>query len=228
MEVYNVIEKFYSIDGEGPTAGQIATFIRFGGCNLRCSWCDTSYSTPKEVVGSPMTKEEIFQYIESNGTHHVTLTGGEPLIQSHIDELVLYLARQAHLTIHIETNGTISIRQLKEKLREVGAEKRVVFIIDYKLPGSQMEAAMHLENLTQVETQDVYKFVISNEEDLEVARNILEQYELTSKCKVYFSAVFGRIHPIQIVEFMKEHRMNKVVFQLQLHKFIWPPEARGV
>ena len=99
--MFNIVEKFLSIDGEGPTAGEIATFIRFGGCNLACDWCDTAYSIPKTIKGEALSKEDIYNFIKENGAKNVTLTGGEPLIQSGIEELIYFLAKDLNLLIHI-------------------------------------------------------------------------------------------------------------------------------
>ncbi len=228
MTTYNVIEKFFSIDGEGPTAGQIATFIRFGGCNLNCSWCDTSYSTPMDIKGTPMTKEEIYEYIKKNGAVNVTLTGGEPLIQPNIDELLIYLSKDETLKIHIETNGSVDIKPFKDKLKASNYPNNVEFILDFKLPHSKMTSLMNLDNLKHVDIQDVYKMVIASKDDLLKAKEIIDQYNLTNKCLVYFSPALGHIEPVEIVDFMKEHTLNKVRLQLQLHKFIWSPDTREV
>lgn len=221
---YNVIEKFLSIDGEGPTAGEIATFIRFGGCNLNCSWCDTAYSIACNVKGEQLTKEQIYEYIKENGADNVTLTGGEPLIQKEIGQLIYFLAQDKSLLVHIETNGTIPIYNY-EKIKGL---RNVSFIVDYKLPGSKMENKMHLNNYKAVGSGDVCKFVIGTEEDLKRARDIVYKYRLTERCMVYFSPVMAAVEPVKIVNFMKENKLNKVRLQLQLHKIIWPPDTRGV
>ena len=103
--MFNIIEKFVSIDGEGPTAGELATFIRFQGCNLRCSWCDTTYSFDKSEITEVLSAEEIYDYIKSTGVSNVTLTGGEPLFQKNIDEVLSLLNDDKNLVVHIETNG---------------------------------------------------------------------------------------------------------------------------
>lgn len=228
MPKYNVIEKFFTIDGEGPTAGEIATFIRFGGCNLHCMWCDTDYSVDVNQVGICMTEQEIYQYIKSNGAQNVTLTGGEPLIQKDIDQLLIYLSKDLTLKIHIETNGSVDIGELKRKLKETGNSENVYFVIDYKLPSSKMEMFMNVENFNQVDTQDVYKFVVGSHNDLITAKEMIEKYQLTKRCIVHLSPTFGNIEPVEIVEFIKKHKMNGVRLQLQLHKIIWSPEMRGV
>lgn len=221
---YNVIEKFLSIDGEGPTAGELATFIRFGGCNLACSWCDTKYSIAKNIKGEVMTKEDIYVFIKENGTKNVTLTGGEPLIQEDIEELISFLSKDMELLIHIETNGSIPIYQYN-KIKNLN---NVSFIVDYKLPSSEMEKTMDLKNLEEVTLKDVYKFVIGSRVDLERAKELVDYYNLTEKTLVYFSPITSTIEAVEIVEFMKNNKMNNIRLQIQLHKIIWSPKTRGV
>jgi len=221
---YNIIEKFLSIDGEGPTAGEIATFIRFGGCNLCCTWCDTAYSIDGEIKGEILRKEDIYKYIKDNGTKNVTLTGGEPLIQKEIEELIYFLAKDSELLIHIETNGSVPIY----KFNRLDNLDNVSFILDYKLPSSKMENKMDMKNYEMLTKKDVCKFVIETMEDLIKAKEIVERYSLTEKSLVYFSPITTNIEPSLIVEFMKKHKMNNIRLQIQLHKIIWSPETREV
>ncbi len=220
--MFNIIEKFLSIDGEGPTAGELATFIRFQKCNLRCSWCDTTYSFSKESIKEVLNSQEIYDYIKENKAINVTLTGGEPLIQENIDELLYILDKDKDLKVHIETNGSIDIEPFKKKY------KNLSFILDYKLPSSKMTKEMSENNLNVVDSNDVYKFVVGSMEDLQLAYKIIKNYDLTSKCLVYFSPVFEDIELQEIVEFMKEKNLNKVKLQVQLHKIVWNKDTRGV
>ena len=220
--MFNIIEKFVSIDGEGPSAGELAVFIRFQGCNLRCSWCDTTYSFDKSEITEVLSAEEIYSYIKETGVSNVTLTGGEPLFQENIDEILSLLNADIDLTVHIETNGAIDILTFKEKY------PNLIFILDYKLPSSKMTNLMVLENFNHVEKTDVYKFVLGSEEDLQEAYKIITKFDLVDKCLVYFSPVFGAIELEDIVEFMKEKKLNKVRLQVQLHKIIWDPNMKGV
>lgn len=222
--MFNVIEKFVSIDGEGPSAGQLATFIRFSKCNLRCSWCDTQYSWDGSSDITEMTAKEIYQYIKDSEVVNVTLTGGEPLIQPQIEELLDLLIQDEKLTTRIETNGSVALATFKEKYKK----SNIQFIVDYKLPVSKMTSKMCLENLKVVNRWDVYKFVIASEKDLKAAIELIGEYDLTNRCLVYFSPVVEQISPQIIVEAMKENRLNGVRLQLQLHKYIWPKELRGV
>lgn len=222
--MFNIIEKFLSIDGEGPTAGELATFIRFQGCNLRCSWCDTKYSWSKNDITEKLSSDEIYNYIKSNRVSNVTLTGGEPLIQENIEELLEILSNDDELTVHIETNGAINIGNFKEAIKGYN----ISYIVDFKLPSSNMTEKMDMENLNLVSKNDVYKFVVGSKEDLQKAYEIITEYDLTSKCLVYLSPVFGSIDMEYIVEFMKEKNMNKVRLQVQLHKIIWDKDKKGV
>ena len=227
-KTYNVIEKFVSIDGEGPSAGELATFIRFSGCDLSCTWCDTTYSWDGQTKSEKMTAEEIYQYIEESGAYNVTLTGGEPLIQKDISELIGLLIEDGMLTIRVETHGGVNIAPLKETFDMLVAPYDLQFIVDVKLPSSGMMDKMCLDNLEEVGTHDTVKFVIASDEDLEVAIGTIRQHKLVGRCNVYFSPVVDLIEPERIVKRMVAEKINGVKLQLQLHKYIWPKDMRGV
>ena len=223
--MFNVIEKFISVDGEGPTAGELATFIRFQGCNLRCSYCDTKYSWDEESINNVeiLSAEEIYDYIKSTKVKNVTLTGGEPLIQKNISSLLELLNNDKDLVVHIETNGSINIKEFKDKY------KNIIFILDYKSPSSNMMKQMDKENFDLIDKKDMYKFVIGSKEDINKALEIIKLYKLQNKCLVYFSPVFdSSLTMEEIVDFMKENNLNNVRLQVQLHKIIWDKEVRGV
>lgn len=219
-----VIEQFISLDGEGPTSGELAYFVRFQQCNLRCSWCDTAYSWDDSVTAQMKSARQVYDEIKASGIRNVTLTGGEPLIQQDILALLQLLAADNELLVHIETNGSIDIAPFQQAC----PADNIVYILDYKLPVSAMEAQMCLSNLHHVTQQDVYKFVIASPEDLQRAVDIVLQYDLHNRCQVFFSPVRELIDPLLIVDAMKEHSLNKVRLQLQLHKILWPKEMRGV
>ncbi|MDE5619158.1 MAG: putative 7-carboxy-7-deazaguanine synthase QueE [Ruminococcus sp.] len=218
---YPVAEKFVSINGEGKRAGELAVFIRFRKCNLRCSYCDTKWAACAGGTPEMRSPEEITEYVIGTGVKNVTLTGGEPLLQADIYRLIEMLMKN-ECRIEIETNGSISVKELSKK------EYRPDFTLDYKLPSSNMENFMLTENYNYLSENDVIKFVAGSISDLEKAVEIIERFSLTEKCKVYFSAVFGKISPEEIVEFLKEKKLNNVRLQLQLHKFIWSPDRKGV
>lgn len=221
MRKYRVAEKFVSINGEGKKAGQLSVFIRFQGCDLRCSYCDTTWANEPSCHVISMTDIEILEYIESAGITNVTLTGGEPLIQPDIYELIDLLCRN-DLEVEIETNGSEDISVYSDMI------KRPFFTLDYKLPSSGMEKFMEMKNYDFLTQNDTVKFVCGTREDLKRSLEIINGYELVKKCAVYLSPVFGKIKPDEIVDFMIKHKMNGVNFQLQLHKFIWEPDKRGV
>ena len=224
MQKFKIIEKFTSIDGEGPSAGELATFIRFVGCNLRCSWCDTKYSWDGTVKPESVSATEIYEYVKTAGATNVTLTGGEPLIQKNIEAVIAKLASDDSLTIRVETHGGVCLASFKERFRK----SNVQFIVDFKLPSSDMMSQMCHTNFETVDYHDTYKFVIASEEDLTEAIRLVRYHDLPKKCLVYFSPVVDNIEAKAIVEQMVAERLNGVKLQLQLHKYIWPKDMRGV
>ncbi|MDD6611246.1 MAG: putative 7-carboxy-7-deazaguanine synthase QueE [Clostridiales bacterium] len=222
MTHYPVAETFVSINGEGTHAGQLAVFIRFRGCNLNCSFCDTMWVNQPDTSYTGMTAEEICQLVQETGVKNVTITGGEPLLQPDITQLLIRLAETPGRYIEIETNGSVSLAPF------TSISPSIAFTMDYKLPCSGMEAHMCTDNFALLKPQDTVKFVAGSRADLDRALEIIQKYDLTHRCHVYFSPVFGSIEPVEIVEFMLEHTLNDVNLQLQMHKVIWDPEKRGV
>lgn len=222
MAVYKVAERFVSINGESLRAGEIAVFIRFAGCNLNCGYCDTKWANAEDTEYESLSKEEIYDYIKRTEITNVTLTGGEPLVQDGIDELLLTLAMDETLHIEVETNGSVDIAEFK------ALTDRISYTLDYKLPDSGMEAFMCLSNYNYIDKKDVVKFVAGSPADLQRAREIMYTYGLDVKTNIYISPVFGKLEPADIVDFMLENNMNGIRLQLQMHKLIWSPETRGV
>ena len=221
MSTVDVIEIFTSINGEGPRAGELACFVRLKGCNLRCTYCDTMYANTPDAPSETLSVEAVVARVLATGVHNVTLTGGEPLLAPAARELVAALVAHEPLRVELETNGSVDLAPYLEL-------PRVTATMDYKLPGSGMERPMRHENFALLRPQDTVKFVAGSDADLQRALEIIRQYDLTARCHVYLSPVFGRIDPADMVEFMKVHRLNGVRLQLQLHKFIWDPQKRGV
>ena len=219
-QTYKLAEHFVSINGEGQCAGELALFLRFAGCNLRCDWCDTAWACGKDAPHTVVSLSDLAKIAEdaaADGVRNVTLTGGEPLLQDNIRTVMEQLCGMG-LRVEIETNGAVPL----EPFIGCGA----VFTMDYKLPSSNMERFMHTENFALLHPQDTVKFVCDSKEDVLRAKEIAAQYK--PECPLYLSPVFGRIEPAEIVEIMKAERMGNFRMQLQLHKFIWDPMARGV
>ncbi len=222
MEAFQVAETFVSINGEGKKAGRLAIFIRLKGCNLNCSYCDTKWANERKTPYELMTAAQIADKIKESGVLLVTLTGGEPLLDENIGELIGSILMLPQVELEIETNGSVPIRMFRER------DARLTMTMDYKLPSSHMEESMCLENMEYLKPWDVVKFVIGSEEDLTRAKEIIDRFSLCERAIVYFSPVFGAIEPERIVEYMKEEHLTKVRFQIQIHKVIWDPDKTGV
>ncbi len=219
---FKVVERFVSINGEGRRSGQLAIFIRFAGCNLNCSYCDTLWANEKDVSYELISSKDIYDYIKSQKIKNVTLTGGEPLMQKGIVELLKVLSKDKELYVEIETNGSVLLDEFLD------IENSPSFTMDYKLPSSNMENKMALDNFRYLTNKDTVKFVSGSIEDLEKAKEIIKKYNLVNTTNIYISPVLGKINLDTIVEFMKNNKMNGVNLQLQLHKIIWDLIRKGV
>jgi len=215
MKHYNVVEKFVSINGEGQRSGELAVFIRLAKCNLRCNYCDTMWANEEGVATTQMTKEEIYNYILETKVKNITLTGGEPLLDRDVRDLIEYIVKDRSLFLEIETNGSIDLSLFRLDV------KNLSFTMDYKGPSSEMEKFMFLKNFETISKLDTVKFVVGDYNDLLKAKEIIETYDLIDRCSVYFSSVYKKIELDEIVEFMKKFNLNGVRLQLQMHKFIW-------
>lgn len=234
---FPVAELFTSLNGEGPRAGKRAAFLRFVGCNLACSWCDTQWACEGVDILGERTLDELVAFVQAQDVAFVTITGGEPLLQPHLDELILALSSiPAVQLIEIETNGSVDISALNA-LRHgtVSAHEStaclqadLAFTLDYKLPASGMESFMLTENYSKLITVDTVKFVVGSEADFETMVDVVERFDLTHRCQVYVSPVFGMIEVSWLAEELLQRRMNGYTLQLQLHKLIWPKTDKGV
>ncbi len=221
---FYINEIFDSIEGEGKRAGQLTTFVRLDGCNLTCSYCDTMYAHGIDAEKEPWQVQDILDKL-----HHknVTITGGEPLMHYKTLPSLLTAIRKLQNRYHevnIESNGSMPIKEYLDY-------NDVFFTLDYKRGSSGMSHTMYLPNFEQVRSRDVVKFVVGSLEDMQEAAQVYKYFKLSRlDGNVYLSPVFGSIEPAEIVEFMKaaEHRGFDWRVQLQLHKFIWNPEKRGV
>jgi len=219
-----VSEKFVSIEGEGINQGYPSLFVRFAGCNLNCSFCDTSYAQSKNGA-EELSPENVLEWaLEARlktGISRITLTGGEPLHQSYIDKLMSSLLFYG-FDINLETNGSYKLTEY----RTIIQNPMVTVVMDYKLPSSGEENRMVKTNLRMLAEKDVLKFVCQTECDLLVAKRILNMYQPESH--VYFSPVYGKLDPKLIVEFLLENKLHYCRVQLQLHKQIWGADKRCV
>ena len=214
-----MVEIFDSIDGEGITAGCLATFIRLAGCNIRCGYCDTPYALKKED-GKDMTLAEIVERVVKIGNKHVTLTGGEPLWCDRVKTLIEAVIDEGH-RVNIETNGTLPIEPYTQLYG-------VIITMDYKTLSSGMNGQMNLENLRRLRSFDVLK-IVCQESDFEDIEQMLKTYR--PRCKIFLSPIYGKIKPVKLVDFAKHLRdegIYNVRVQVQLHKIIWNPNEKGV
>ncbi|NOS77714.1 MAG: 7-carboxy-7-deazaguanine synthase QueE [Nitrospira sp.] len=213
-QTLRVTEIFHSIQGESTYAGQPCVFVRLTGCPLRCTWCDTDYSF---YGGTTFSIDKILSKVREYGCQLVEVTGGEPLAQPAALPLIARLC-DAGYTVLIETSGAIDVQPV---------DQRATLILDVKCPGSGMTDRMHWPNLDCLTAKDEAKFVLASRADYEWARGIVAQYRLTERCTVLFSPVFESLDLRPLAEWMLADRLS-VRFQLQMHKYIWAPDMRGV
>ena len=220
-------ELFTSIDGEAKRAGELATFIRTVGCNLRCKYCDSQYTWGHEDTNREMTVQEIVEGCERFGCENVTFTGGEPLIQKDADELIEALAREG-FDVSIETDGAV---KFSNRSWFIDNNPNVWICADYKcLESGMTDKMLSIEEFSKLRSRDVLKFVVGSQKSLELAKSVMMRLRKNGcDCYFYLSPVFGDIEPREIVEFMQHNKMQyKVRVQLQLHKMIWDPNRRSV
>ena len=208
-------EIYHSIQGESTWAGEACVFVRLTFCDLRCSYCDTEYAF---YEGKKQALQEIVAAVGAFRCPLVEITGGEPLLQKNVLPLMTMLADAGH-TVLLETSGAHDISAV---------DPRVHRIMDLKTPGSGECDRNLFSNIEQLTQRDEVKFVIGSREDYEWSRDQVTRCGLSERCRaVLFSPIFGWIDPREIVEWILADRLP-VRFQLQMHKFIWTPTARGV
>jgi len=208
-------EIFYSIQGESTNAGLPCVFVRLTYCNLRCVYCDTEYAF---YEGKDMAVDEIIAEVVKYNCKLVEITGGEPLVQENVHILMAKLCDNGY-AVMIETGGSLAVESI---------DKRVKIIMDLKTPYSKMEHKNRYENIQYLKPTDEVKFVIGSREDYEWSKNVLEKYNLIQKVsQVLMSPVFDEVENIDLATWILEDNLN-VRFQIQLHKYIWHPETRGV
>jgi len=194
--------------------GVPCVFVRLTYCNLRCSYCDTEYAF---YEGKEMTIDEILAEVKKYNCDFVEVTGGEPLVQENVHDLIKQLCDLGY-QVMIETGGSLTVKDI---------DKRVMIIMDMKTPSSKMMNKNHYENIDFLKKSDEVKFVIGNREDYEWSKEIIKNHNLTAKLTVLMSPVFSVLENIDLAGWILEDRLN-VRFQVQLHKYIWHPETRGV
>jgi len=209
-----VNEIFKSIQGETTFQGTPSLFIRTTGCNFRCNWCDTRYAYDD---GTDYTVDEILKIVEKYQYKYVVITGGEPLTQKEVPLLVERLIRDGY-TVLVETNGSLDISTLHPDSFK---------IVDIKCPGSGMSEKMCWQNIDYLTAQDEIKFIIADREDYLWAKSIIESYKLPDRCAVLLSPVFNKLDPKALAGWILADNLS-VRLQLQIHKYIWGTDVRGV
>ncbi len=215
MAGLNVNEIFYSIQGESTHAGEPCVFVRLTACDLRCSWCDTEYAF---YEGRKMSIDEVVAEVDRHRCSLVEITGGEPLLQEEVYPLMDRLLAGGR-TVLLETGGHRPIARVPADVRK---------IVDVKCPGSGESDKNHWENFARLGPHDEVKFVIKDRADYEFARDVIARHDLTSHAAaILISPVHGVLDPKTLSEWMLADHLPARL-QLQIHKFIWPPDTRGV
>jgi 7-carboxy-7-deazaguanine synthase len=207
-------EIYFSIQGESSKAGLPCVFIRLTYCNLRCTYCDTEYAF---YEGKDYSIDEVVEQVKKYNCRLVEVTGGEPLFQKESYDLLKRLCEEK-FEVLLETGGSLPIKEV---------DPSVKIIMDLKCPSSGMVKKNLYENIDCLKLSDELKFVVGSREDYEWSKEIINKYKLNNKCEILFSVVFGVLEPITLVNWILEDKLN-VRFQLQMHKYIWDPLAKGV
>jgi len=207
-----ITEIYQSIQGESSFAGLPCVFVRTTGCDLRCSWCDSEFTF---TGGTTMSLDQIEIEVEKYGCELVELTGGEPMLQHDINDLAVRLADKGH-TILMETGGHRDISRL---------DPRVIRIMDLKCPASGECEKNLWSNLEHIRPVDEIKFVIADRRDYDWMIRTVREHRLEDRAKLLVSTGFGLVDSADVVAWMLADKL-RARFQLQLHKYIWPPDAR--
>jgi 7-carboxy-7-deazaguanine synthase len=216
-EIIKVSEIFHSIQGESSFAGWPCAFVRLAGCGHGCRYCDTTYA---EETGTAMTVDEIVQRVLAFDAPCVEVTGGEPLLQPGAFELLSALCDR-HPVVLLETGGFLPVERV---------DKRVHAIIDIKTPSSgvsERNCAANFALALDEPGRFEFKIVVASREDYLWAKEFVADHGILGKCSTIFGPVFGELEPRLLAEWILEDRLP-VRMQLQLHKYIWQPDARGV
>lgn len=215
---FNINEIFYSLQGEGTRTGLPCVFVRLQGCELRCKWCDTPDALDLKKEASILTANEIYNEIKNFDCNYITFTGGEPLLQKGIEELINSLAAEGY-TVAVETNGHQDISVLDDA---------VIKIMDLKAPGSAMELYNNYKNLTYLSDKDEIKIVISDENDYKWAKEIILKEKLHKLVNsVILIPAFNAQIPKKLAKWILDDKLP-VRMMLQMHKYIWGADTKGV
>lgn len=208
-------EIYFSIQGESSHAGLPCVFIRLTGCNLRCTYCDTEYAF---YEGNDYSISDVISKVSEYKCRLVEITGGEPLVQDlECRQLMTALCSEGY-EVMLETGGSLPIKDI---------DSRVKIVMDLKCPSSGMMKKNLYDNIKFLKPNDELKFVMGSREDYEWTLQIIKDYQLHEKCSLLFSVVFGKLESLTLVEWMLKDKV-KARFQLQMHKFIWQPDTKGV
>jgi 7-carboxy-7-deazaguanine synthase len=209
-----ITEIYTSVQGETQYAGLPCTLVRTTGCDLRCTYCDSAFAFHG---GRDMSLDEIVAEIDRLGAPLVLLTGGEPMLQRDLPALAARLLELGY-RVMIETSGSQPLDALPPE---------VVRIVDVKTPGSGESHRMRWEALDGLRPRDAVKFVLSDETDYQWATEVIRSRRLADRTEVLLSPVHGRLAPDALVSWMLRDRLPARL-NLQIHKYIWSPDARGV
>ncbi len=210
-----VHEIYLSVQGESTYAGLPCVFVRTAVCDLRCRWCDSPHAFTR---GERMGRAAVLARALAFDCPLVEVTGGEPLLQPAVLPLMADLC-DAGRTVLLETSGAHDTSAV---------DPRVRIILDVKCPGSGEDHRNHWPNLDRLKPTDEVKFVLAGRADFDYAARVVRDHRLEERCPVLFSTVFGGPTPREVVEWLLAEKLFGVRFQLQMHKFIWDPLARGV
>jgi 7-carboxy-7-deazaguanine synthase len=205
-------EIFYSLQGEGLLVGTPSIFVRTSGCNLRCTYCDTTYAYSK---GTEMTIQEILTEVKKYPCSYICITGGEPLFQKETPKLIDSLLKKNY-SVCLETNGSFSIMNLVGK-------KSFIISLDIKCPSSGSQDDMNMNNIIALSKDDQLKFIIKNKEDYLYAKEVLKKYNPI--CTVFFQPVW-ETNPKMLASWILRDGLQ-VRLSIQLHKIVWGAK-RGV
>lgn len=205
-----ISEMFYSLQGESRSSGYATVFIRLTGCPLRCEYCDTSYAFQG---GEWFSFHEILSEVKKYKTKYITVTGGEPLAQKRCVDLLKILCDEGY-DVSLETCGALDISKV---------DSRVSRVMDLKTPASKEEEKNLYSNIELLTSHDQLKFVICDRNDYEWAVAKVNEYDLLSRCEVFFSTSHQQLKPQQLADWIIEDQLA-VRFQMQLHKYLWNDE----